>query len=122
MDDILYITGLEEEREITINRLQTRFQIKINRSPTSFVGLELKLDDSTFRIHQRRYIERLAAIFGLNNKNHIVTPMETNMKIEKSHNQCDREFRSMIGALLFISRFSRPNISFAVNKLSQYQQ
>ena len=48
--------------------------------------------------------------------------METALKIEKSNiSNDDTEFRGYIGALLFLSRFSRPDISYPVNKLSQHQ-
>jgi len=48
--------------------------------------------------------------------------MESGLKLEKSTTpNDDAEFRAYIGALLYISCFSRPDISYTVNKLAQYQ-
>jgi hypothetical protein len=48
--------------------------------------------------------------------------MEVNLKIEKT-DTCDEniKYRNLIGALLYISSATRPDISFSVNYLSRYQ-
>ena len=48
--------------------------------------------------------------------------METNPKIEKAEIcESDIKYRNLIGALLYISSFTRPDISYSVNYLSKYQ-
>ena len=50
------------------------------------------------------------------------TPMETNLKIEKAEIcESDIKYRNLIGALLYISPSTRPDISYSVNYLSRYQ-
>ncbi|XP_066595468.1 uncharacterized protein [Prorops nasuta] len=48
--------------------------------------------------------------------------METNLKLEKAE-KCESniKYRNLIGALLYISSSTRPDISFSVNYLSRYQ-
>ena len=48
--------------------------------------------------------------------------METNLKIEKAE-ECtsDIKYRKLIGALLYISSSTRPDVSHSVNYLSRYQ-
>ena len=49
------------------------------------------------------------------------TPMETNLKIEKAEIcESDNKYRNLIGALLYISSSTRPDISYSVNYLSRY--
>jgi len=123
VNDALCVFGSEEDKNVTIGLLEQRFRIEVRMDPTSFVGLELERAEGMIRIHQRRYIERMAEMFSLNNENHVTTPMEPCLKIEKSLTQnTDREFRRYIGALLRVSRFSRPDVAFAVNKSSQFQE
>ena len=48
--------------------------------------------------------------------------METNLKIEKGEIcESDMKYRNLIGALLYISSSTRPDISYSVNYLSRYQ-
>ena len=50
------------------------------------------------------------------------TPIETNLKIEKAEIfKSDIKYRNLIGALLYISSSTRPDISYSVNYLSRYQ-
>lgn len=48
--------------------------------------------------------------------------METNLKLEKAENcESNIKYRNLIGALLYISSSTRPDISYSVNYLSRYQ-
>ena len=50
------------------------------------------------------------------------TPVETNLKIVKAEIcESDIKYRNLIGALLYISSSTRPDISYSVNYLSRYQ-
>ncbi|CAH2097573.1 unnamed protein product [Euphydryas editha] len=47
--------------------------------------------------------------------------MEINIKLEKSDINEDIKYRNLIGALLYISSGTKPDISFSVNYLSRFQ-
>src|SRR5436190_6528558 len=48
--------------------------------------------------------------------------MEVNLKIEPAQVTCDDlKYRNLIGALLYISSGTRPDISYSVNYLSRFQ-
>lgn len=50
------------------------------------------------------------------------TPMEINLKFKKSKEiSSDLKYRNLIGELLCISSDTRPDISYSVNYLSQFQ-
>lgn len=47
--------------------------------------------------------------------------MDINMKFEKSNSiQCNNNFRELLGFLMYLSVCTRPDITFAVNQLSQF--
>ena len=71
---------------------------------------------------QRRYILDLLFRFKLLNAHPVATPMASHPKL--SLNSCTRltdatEYRSAVGSLQYLA-FTRPDISYAVNKLSQF--
>ena len=73
-------------------------------------------------LSQTKYIESLAVKYTIENSRLYKTPMEKNLKIEKAEN-CETEikYRNLIGALLYISSGTRPDISQSVNYLSRFQ-
>lgn len=123
VDDILLASNCEILLADIIARLDQRFRVKISRAPKNFIGLELSYRaDGALIINQSRYIERMAKTFGLTEGRIYHTPMEKDLKLPRSDiPNDDSTFRGMIGALLYACRFSRPDIAFAVNKLSGHQ-
>jgi len=89
--------------------LKTKFKIKINPNPKSFIGLQIVINENELQISQTNYISKLAKSLNLDGSSKkLSSPMENNLKLEKSEvPNDDPEFRSFIGALLFVSRFSR---------------
>jgi len=107
--------------EATIEGIQDRFRIQIQLLPTYFVGLEIDSSGPKLRLHQSRYIQRMAELLNFVPSS-VSTPMEPGHKLEVSPvTNDDSEFRKYIGILLYINRYSRPDVSYAVNALSQHQ-
>jgi len=124
VDDVLIASESEDFMDRTIETLRQNYKIKVMQDPKNFVGLQITRDRDRkeTRISQSRYISRMAEVYGLDGESRFMTPMETNLQIDKSHTpNDDTEFRGLIGASLYVARHSRPDISFAVNKLSQHQ-
>ena len=120
--DMLLATQSDEDREETVHLLKSRFKTKENRNPTSFVGLELRRAHGVINIHQNQYITRMTQTLELHTMNPVTTLMEPYLKIEKSSQvNDDSKFRSLVGILLYISRFSHPDISYSVNTLARHQ-
>ena len=74
-----------------------------------------------FKISQRNKILKLLKQYKMENCKVAATPM--NVEYEKENitgPECDIDlYRSLIGSLLYLSRWSRPDISIAVNLLSR---
>lgn len=124
VDDILLASNSRTLLDETLHELSKAFKMKVHQSPKTFIGLEIHHDPQrrSLRISQSRYIRHLSTQFNISEGRSFTTPIETNLKIHKSEStNDDREFRAYIGALLYVARFSRPDIAFAVQLLSTHQ-
>ena len=124
VDDILFGCNDEGLIKECLDDLEMKFQMKIIRKPKNFLGIEIERDkeSKTTKLYQRDYTYRVLERFGMLDSHAKMTPMETNLQIEKTgiRNE-DTEVRSLIGALLYLSRNTRPDISFTVNHISRFQ-
>ena len=81
-------------------------------------------ENGSFYLDQEALIESTVKKFNLSTKMRSKVPLPVNeaiMQNEDIANQSDiSKFQSMIGSLLYLSRYSRPDISLAVNRLSQF--
>ena len=124
VDDLL----LCSKNENLINKvkvaLSKRFKMKDMGKIKEYLGITVNFDyrKNVMTLDQTKYIESLSKKFNLENSRLYNTPMEVNLKIEKSDN-CEMNFkyRNLIGALLYISSATRPDISYSVNYLSRFQ-
>src|SRR6202453_4493436 len=75
-------------------------------------------------IHQGAYIQQILEWFGMANSNTVTTPMDHSIKLTPATNNNLFEhptlYREAIGALLYASMGTRPDITFAVQTLSQF--
>ena len=132
VDDLL-ITGNDSNMiHETKAALQHAFKIKDLGELRYFLGLEFARSDSGILIHQRKYTLELLADMGLSGAKPVSTPMEMNLKLtsteyddhmDSSHNDTLLEdpasYQRLIGRLLYLTT-TRPDISFAVQCLSQF--
>lgn len=89
-----------------------------------YLGINVNYDyfKQEMKLNQTTYIESLAEKYNITNSKLYKTPMEINLKLEKSEEcKSDIKYRNLIGALLYISSGTRPDISYSVNYLSRYQ-
>lgn len=122
---MLLVTGNAALIERTTNALKQSFQITIYYEPRFFVGFKIQrnLDEQTVALSQIKYVERILKRFNMESAHPQYTPMEVGLRLTEPENGTDdTEFRSMIGALLYLARGTRPDIAFAVNALSQAQK
>lgn len=122
VDDII-VTG----NDITLlnqvlHSLATRFSVKEPEDLNYFLGIEAIRTPQGLHLNQRRYILDLLSRFKLLNAHPVTTPMASHPKltITSGTKLLDpKEYRSAVGSLQYLA-FTRPDISYAVNKLSQY--
>ena len=90
----------------------------------NFLGVEIKQNADNIWIGQSRYCQRMLSEFNMSECKPVATPMECNLKLMKASagdSFTDKErYTSIVGALLYLSVRTRPDIAFSVGCLAQF--
>ena len=94
----------------------------------SYLGVDITRDhpNKTLEINQTAYIQQVVERFGMRDANPVYTPLPAGAEahLVKSDDQAStsdiRKYQQLIGSLLYAQIGSRPDISFAVARLSQF--
>ena len=121
--DDLIITGNDPSFVSSIiDQLGNRFSLKDMGQLHFFLGMEVIPTTKGLFLSQHKYIRGLLTKTNMHGAKDVTTPLSTStvLKLIDGTSSTDStEFRSVIGALQYLS-LTRPDISFAVNKLSQF--
>jgi len=124
VDDIV-ITGTDST---LISRLQQHlrdsFHMKDLGSLTYFLGLEVHSSPSGIYMHQQKYTHDLIALAGFQASSPVDTPLEVNVKFQSDDGDLlpnPSLYRQLVGSLNYLT-ITRPDISFAVQQVSQFMQ
>lgn len=121
VDDGLLLSKDKEILNVILQDLRKNFEIKILNF-NSFVGMEVNKTKHCITINQRNYIENLINKFNMSEAKGCSTPVDVNVQLRKNYQETVINFpyREAVGALLFLSSVSRPDIAYAVNLVSRY--
>ena len=123
VDDGLVLSKSEDAVKLVLEKLKEEFQITIG-NVKHFIGMEIERDrkNRTIKIKQEQYINRMLNKFQMEDAKRVNIPFEPGQHLKKPENvkMHDVPYREVIGSLLFAARVTRPDIEFAVNKLSQF--
>lgn len=124
VDDLLICSSSRDAIDKLKRLLNMRFRMKDMGKVQYYVGIEIDYDydKKELCLYQEKYIQSLAEKYKIENSKSYQTPMEINLKLEPAENpESELKYRNLIGALLFIANGTRPDISFATNYLSRFQ-
>jgi hypothetical protein len=105
-----------------IDQLSNRFSIKDMGQLHFFLDMEVIPTTTGLFLSQHKYIRDLLTKLNMHGAKAVITPLSTTtvLKLLDGTSSVDStEYRSIIGALQYLS-LTQPDISFAVNKLSQF--
>ncbi|CAL1293062.1 unnamed protein product [Larinioides sclopetarius] len=122
VDDLL-IGGEDQNIEKLILELKKEYPVTDLGDAKYDLGINIDIpDNNKMTIDQTNKIQELITKFGLENSKPTYTPMEPGyIKTIDNDNllKNDVKYRQAVGALLYISTVTRPDISAAVNILSR---
>lgn len=122
VDDILVTGNNNSLITHTLDSLETRFSVKDHEELHYFLGIEVKRGTSGLHLYQRRYILDLLDHTQMLCCKPVTTPMATSLKLTltSGYKLSDpTEYRRAVGSLQYLA-FTRSDISYSVNKLSQF--
>jgi hypothetical protein len=106
------------------NDLHSEWDITDLGEPTKIVGIEITRTDNSITISQTQYIEAILKREGLDHVNPVSMPMDPNVKFQPNpdgnEGNCSNSYARVLGELQFLVNTTRPDIAFAVNRLTVY--
>ncbi|CAE6075150.1 unnamed protein product [Arabidopsis arenosa] len=121
VDDII-IAGTTSLVTAFNKSLAARFSLKDLGALSYFLGIEATRTSKGLHLMQRKYIIDLLTKTNMLEAKPVSTPMSPSPKLTLCSGQTlddAKEYRAVIGSLQYLA-FTRPDIAFAVNKLSQF--
>lgn len=126
VDDLIIATKRRKTMIELKKCLSEKFEMK-DLGPINYcLGVEFKQDivSKEITMCQRRYAEEVLERFNMKDCKSISTPLDANSKLEARKETSDEDmnfpYQSLIGSLMYLAIFTRPDIAYPVNALSQF--
>ncbi|GBL72856.1 Retrovirus-related Pol polyprotein from transposon RE1 [Araneus ventricosus] len=122
VDDIAIFVCNEKYMNEANCLIKSKFDVKDLGKLSKFLGIEFEMRNGNFIMHQKSYINKRRNIFGNIPNCKILVPLSPGIAIydNKEHDVLNVPYRNLIGSLSFLESRTRPDIMFAVNFLSQF--
>jgi len=122
VDDIILTGNSSSLVHQVISSLSSHFSLKDLGPLSYFLGVEVHRDSKGLLLSQAKYVSDLLHDLLMQDCNGVSTPMsssESLMLNDDTPSHDATEYRKVIGKLQYLS-FTRPDVSYSVNKLSQF--
>ncbi|KAF5775122.1 putative RNA-directed DNA polymerase [Helianthus annuus] len=122
VDDMLIISTHLEGISETKKYLSLNFKMKDLGEVDTILGIKVKRAGSQISLSQSHYIEKILTKFQHLNIKEFNTPFDPSVKLNVNSGRAvaQLEYASAIGSMMYATHCTRPDIAFAVSKLSQY--
>jgi hypothetical protein len=130
VDDLLVAGNVPLAVENLQQQMSTRFEFTDQGRIEYNLGVEFKHeDDKTLLLHQHGYIKKILETFNMTECKPVSTPLPVNLdlSLKDSPEEVDpklqaeyRAIRSIVGSLMNLYQWTRPDLGFAVTFLSRY--
>ncbi|GAU48601.1 hypothetical protein TSUD_179830 [Trifolium subterraneum] len=123
VDGIIFGATNEKMCEDFSNLMQSEFEMSMMGELGFFLGLQIKQQEDGIFISQEKYVNDLLKKYKMNEAKIMSTPMHPSTSLdkdEKGKDVSEKEYRGMIGSLLYLTA-SRPDIVFAVGFCARFQ-
>jgi hypothetical protein len=103
--------------------MSREFEMSMMGKLQFFLGLQIKQSKEGTFVHQAKYTKDIVRMFKMEDSKAMMTPMSTTTTLdadEKGEHLDQKEYRSMIGSLLYLT-VTRPDIQFSVCLCARFQ-
>jgi hypothetical protein len=102
--------------------LASKFDMKDMGEASVILGVKIIRKDDSIILSQEHYVEKLLRKFGHYDSKSVSTPYDSNSHLKKNKGDPvdQTQYAQIIGSLLHLMNFSRPDIAYAVGRLSRY--
>lgn len=130
VDDIFVFSNESNSITEVIEAISKRYEVKDLGEIQHALGVKLDWRQvNSVRLTQRAYIESILKKYNMQECKGTPTPLDPRIKIskkdspetlEEKEEMSDVPYRELIGSLMYLAQYTRPDIAFATSKLSQY--
>jgi histone deacetylase 1/2 len=124
VDDIILVSSSSTASDRLIHQLRQSFALKDLGTLHYFLGIEVQHSPGRLLLSQRKYASELLRRAGLSKSAPVSTPMMSSDKLSATDgtllsSEESTRYRGIVGGLQYLT-MTRPDLSFAVNKVCQY--
>ncbi|GJT59157.1 zinc finger, CCHC-type containing protein [Tanacetum coccineum] len=122
VDDILIFGTYQNQVDKTKKFLSSRFSMKDMGEADVILGIKIKRENKGIVITQSHYIEKILKKFNREDCSPVSTPMDLVEKLKPNTGKpVDQlEYSRAIGCLMYAMTSTRPDIAYAVGRLSRF--
>ncbi|CAA7030319.1 unnamed protein product [Microthlaspi erraticum] len=122
VDDMLIFGTNLRLVELTKEFLSSNFAMKDMGEADVILGIRIKRDNGRICLSQSHYVEKVLKKFNYLNCAPVSTPMEASVKLMPNTGKAvlQHEYSQVIGCLMYAMTSTRPDIAYAVGRLSRY--
>ncbi|GJX24330.1 zinc finger, CCHC-type containing protein [Tanacetum coccineum] len=122
VDDMLIFGTYQVLVDLTKEFLSLKLSMKDIGEANVILGIRIKHESNKIAISQSYYIEKVLKKFNYFDCTPVSTPMATSEKLIPNNGQAvsQLDYSRVIGCLMYVMTCTRPDIAFAVGKLSRY--
>ncbi|KAI5727868.1 hypothetical protein M8J77_007947 [Diaphorina citri] len=122
VDDILLFSDDQIEIKWLKEHFNENFKMKDLGNISKFLGMNITQEKDKIIINQTEYIKLILKKFNMDQCKPVTVPIEPNFIYSGDYDsKYEAKCRSLIGALLYVSLCSRPDIMVSVSILARYQ-
>ena len=126
VDDILIATETSESMKKMKNLLSKRFEVRDLGQLESFLGVKVNITpNGPISIGQPGYTKKILERFGMTDVKPVTTPVDVSQKLHPivdGPTVYQSTYQSAVGSLLYLSNWTRPDITFAVNNVAKFMK
>ena len=121
VDDMLFIAPETHQLQELVKNLSKRFEVKVDWSPSRFLGFNIRQLADGILIDQCDKIEIMSKAFSMEKSRPTSVPMASTLdNIEQGELlKSKKVYQSLLGGLLYVNLGTRPEICYAINILSR---
>ncbi|CAM8928979.1 unnamed protein product [Rhodiola kirilowii] len=122
VDDMLIFGTDQKQVDLTTDFLSSSFAMKDMGEADVILGIRIKRENKALALSQSHYVEKVLQKFNCLNCSPVSTPMDPNVKLLPNTGDAvsQLEYSQVIGCLMYAMTSTRPDIAYAVGKLSRY--